>query len=441
MPSPRNQWQELFDRTPGAKRWPALIYVMIGRLVLLTILLVAGTALKGTDDVSFYAFVGLAFVCTIPFSLWLRGNPRTQSGAMSHFVIDVMIVTGIVHYTGGASSQMCLLYPLVILAAGIVVSGRLAVHTAVLSMLLYATLIALELQGALIYRGPSPSPYDHASLVVQHTILRLVMFGFFAAASSYLSNRCGQHTRQLQRLRLIVDFVFDNVSTALLAVERDGRIVLANSAASKLLDIPPESVEKHTLMDFFHDEPPSLDDAAATTRVWRMRRLDGSTFPGAFEASLASFPVGPHAEDGAVEEKERYVIALRDMTQALQLQEKANESIRLQTAVDMATEVAHWVRNPLTAIKVADELVASVLAGGSAEDVDFSNEDLDLVSAMCQIIAQETQRLENRVNSFLNCADQEDRTRLLDVICEAKQWSKRVRPAGGERDEEHPRRR
>ncbi len=411
----------------GPDRHP-LLMLMLGRAVLLLVLLIALSALMGTDAISFYAFVSLAFVLIIPLSLWFRSGRINGEMVGPHFIVDVVVITGIVHFSGGIISQMCLLYPLVILSAGVTESGRLAAKIALLSIILYSTLIILEMQGILIYRGPVADAYASVPAVVQHLTLRIVVFCFFAAASSCLANRCAYQTRRIQGLKALTQLIFDHASVGLLAVRDDGRIVLANQAAERLLGIDRQAICRRFLDDFVPGCTPRLKVPEQFSQIHEMKRSDGTLFPSALSASAAAVPIADDPQDG------RCVIAFWDMTEIVRREDESRESVRIETVMNMAGEIAHWIRNPLTAIKLAEELVSSTVeADGAAVD---STVDASLVTTMCRVIADETRRLEERINYFLKCSRATDRSRLKDIIDEADVWAARIKPLYGDQTSE-----
>ena len=421
-------WHAMVRNDPFGSRWPVIVHVMLGRLVLLTLMLIGLTALAGNDAISFYVFIALAFVVTIPFALWLRGGGNVKTVAPQQFLVDIVVTTGLIHYTGGINSQLFLLYPLVILAAGTMVSGRLALKMALVCIFMYATLVVLEAQQLLAYRGAGAFPYENAAQVGQILMLRIVVFTFFAAASSYLADRCAYQNRQLERLRQEVEFIFDHASVALLAVHPTGKVVLANSAAVKLFGFHSSVPEKWNFADCFVQQPPRLRSGEKSGVGVTMQRGDGTTFQGAYEASDAVFPHGVGAEEsGQAGEQRLFVVAIRDVSEQVQIQLKTNESTRLQTAVNMACEVGHWIRNPLTSIKVAGEFVSSVFKDPPLHGSDLSDKDRELVQSMCQVISDESRRLEEKIDELLRCADQ-DYGKLLDIMAEADTWTGRVKP-------------
>lgn len=416
-------FQSIINRDPIGRKWPLLVQVILGRLVLLGMLLIGLTAMTGKDDSSFYAFIALGFVVNIPLALWLRNDVRVRRAAPQQFLLDIILITGLVHFTGGVNSQLQMLYPLVILTSGVVVSGRLAIKMAILAILMYSILIFVESRSWLPYLGTGEYPYKDMNKVVQDIFMRVLVFAFFAGASGYLADRCAYQNREIAKLKREIEFVFNNVTVALLAVEPNGKLVLVNNAALELFKIPARAWHNFLFKDFFMGNPPELSLTVIKGEVLRMKRADGSEFVGAYEASPAKLPSSDfhYAGEDEGDGHEIFVVAVRDVSKAMQEKNKEEQDAKIKTAVSMASEVGHWIRNPLTSLKVAGEFVGSVFS----KEHDLQSDELEMVSSMCKVISEETLRLEDRVEYLLHCAD-ENQERLADMVAEAEGWQFRT---------------
>ncbi len=405
-------------RSHQQRAWPAFVYVALSRLVLLALLLIIIALTQKQPDWGFYMlFASLAFLSSIPIS-WRYRNARTnQAFSYQYFIVDVLVVTGVVHFTGGIRSQLLLLYPLVILAAGIVGSGKLAVKTAFLSIVLYATLLFLEMESVLVYRGPPPFPYDAANVVMQNLLLRALLFAFFAAAAVFLCSRSKAEETSGGTVDFM-QFIFDHVAAALLAFDQKGNIIIANSAAAKLLGSKPEKLRYKNFFNFFVSNKPDLENTDGIN-MWELRDNEDREFKAAAEISAVQLP-DTYCSESDSTATHGFIAVLWNMTEVNKVQE--SESSRLQVAMDVASEVAHYVRNPLTAIKLADEMMLSLVGNrptSNGKNLNLTSSELSLIASMCQVISDETQELEDRVNNFLNCKDEAERTSLKKLIEDA----------------------
>jgi len=91
----------------------ARLLVISGFLIFLSFVLIQ-------DGIAFFAFIAFAYIITIPYSLWLRNQNRMRRLAPLQFLVDLVFVSGLVYFTGGRGLDfLILLYPLIILSAGI----------------------------------------------------------------------------------------------------------------------------------------------------------------------------------------------------------------------------------------------------------------------------------------------------------------------------------
>ncbi len=237
-----------------------LLRIMAGRLLLLATVLAALAA--GPRHASgVYGIIALAFLLTIPFALWLRRADLARRSTPNQFLLDIVVITGWIHFTGGITSDFCLLYPLVILAAGIVVSGNHAFRIALFAVLVYATLIVLEVGQVLPFPGRPPA-LPPPSVVIQTLMLRILFFLLFAGAVSYLADLCLFRGEELLRYRDLVKVFFNEVSFPLIAFQPgDGTVVLANDAAIRQLLGPGGGTLSGKKINDFLELPLPLDSS------------------------------------------------------------------------------------------------------------------------------------------------------------------------------------
>ncbi|MFW6414612.1 MAG: PAS domain S-box protein [Verrucomicrobiota bacterium] len=420
-------------------RWRNLIYIMVGRLLFLMLLLFAVTMIIRfrEEESAFYVFMAVAFFTTIMFSLWLRHEETLQATAPYQFILDVILITGIVHFTGGVYSELVLLYPLAILVAGIVISGQMAVQVSIMSIFCYATLVVLEYNGVLIYRGSLSSPYPDIATVSQLLLMRILIFSLFTAGVSYLSDKCLVQNRQLSRLRMIGDSILDNLNIPLLSVKEDGTIVKANQAVAALMGESVEGICGNNFTDLFpnENEKPDLINSEDARYLWHLKRADGEMVPITFEANQQSLPpamfgTGKDTDDDTM----IYLVALREMPEPTD-GETEPETDTWQAATGTVTEMAHVLKNPLTAIRGAGELLNNAVDSIFQRSNRITESDWRLVQEMVSVIFQQTNDLDEKVRYYLECAEHHP-AEFEDFIKNADKWSKRVLNSNKENPDE-----
>ncbi len=411
-------------------RHPPLALVMLARLALLALLLVVllGFSDYTLDFLEISLFMGLTFAISLLYTLWMRQDGDYSRQAMCQFAVDAFIITGLVHFTGGAASALSLLYPLLILSAGIIVSGRVAVKTALLSSFLYIILIALEYNDFLPYRGEEPSPYENLASLSQMTMLQVLLFVFFAAVSSYVSDRYLYQSLQLRRLREMTKSTLESVSVPLLAIKNpEGLIKLANPAACRLLKRSESELADSQFSALFAERAPTPREIISEQDcVWCLKKADGTSFPVSLEISkdsLSGAVLSAIHQDS--EDAEVNLVAFQDMSRLMQEEEGIRTTEKTKTAVGMITEMAHVVRNPLTAIRGAGELINAAVEEALSRQHQITEEEFHTLKSMCEIIFDQTRELNSKVEDFMSYADG-DQEKLLDLVAQANLWGERV---------------
>ncbi len=180
-------------------------------------------------------------------------------------------------------------------------------------------------------------------------------------------------------LQALADAAFEAV-----IIHRDGVILTANRAAEGLSGVARGQLIGKRLVDFIAPEavPEVLariakgDDSAYTAAA---RRADGSTYP--CEVQVRTLPV-------QVQGGQARVVALRDISARVQLEEQVRQSQKMEAVGRLAGGVAHDFNNLLSVIMSATSLASDRLAEG-----DPGREDLADVLAAAERAAELTRAL------------------------------------------------
>ncbi len=192
-----------------------------------------------------------------------------------------------------------------------------------------------------------------------------------------------------RRYRLLFESAADAIFILDAEGERPGRIVAANPAAVAMHGYSLEELLTMTIQDL--DAP----DAAREVPE-RLRRImqgehikmemshvkkDGSVFP--VEISAVLFEAGDH----------RYVLAIdRDITERSRVAETLRRAEQFRTTGELATGLAHEIKNPLAGIRVTMEALA--------EETYLAEDDRDLLFK----VVDEIKRIDGLVKGLLNFA-------------------------------------
>ena len=183
----------------------------------------------------------------------------------------------------------------------------------------------------------------------------------------------------VERYRSIVDSAVD----AILVIDGRGRIEAFNHAAERMFGYASAEVagaNVNILMPQpYRDEHDRYMDRYLTTGEKRIigigrevtgRRKDGTTFP-------LHLSVGEMVIDG----EKRFTGILHDLTARVQLESRLREQAALTRLGEMAAVVAHEVKNPLTGIRGAVQIIGSRLPAGG-RDAEVVKEIVSRIDAL-----------------------------------------------------------
>src|SRR5579862_6809347 len=231
--------QSTFDE----RNW--LVWLVRVRIFILTLLLAIELAVAQfspaplpwrlfLSTILFWYSLSLFYVLLLSF--WQEH--RLQ--ASLQVVTDLLMVSLVVHETGGWDSSLNFLYPLVIIVASVLLPRVWAHLVAALAFILYGTVLDLNFYAVV----PSYCT-THPGLKALQGIIFVNLFAFLAVA--YLASLLTAKLRQarvqlkdtsgaLENLQALHENIIHSISSGLITTGLDGRVTLVNAAAQKLLE-------------------------------------------------------------------------------------------------------------------------------------------------------------------------------------------------------------
>ena len=326
---------------------------------------------------------------SILFGVWLLRGRRETRVAAAITTLDVLLITGLVYLTGGAGSIFSFLYGAQILTAALTLGTGAAYYTAAASLACYF-LQALALNVGWL-PPPPDQPLSQYVLSSRDFQLALVsnMVGISAVAllATNLARRAQvagarllEAEQSAARLVRLNDDIVRSIASGLITAGDDGHILGLNRAAREILRDNTGSLLGQPLSTVLPDygakrlsEPPRRAEAIG-------RRADGSEFPMGYTlSSLLDSDGNPSG----------LLLAFQDLTEIKTLREQAERTQRLAALGQLATGLAHEIRNPLSSISGSVEMVRD----GNA----LSGEDARLLG----IVISEVERLNSLVTTML----------------------------------------
>jgi two-component system, NtrC family, sensor histidine kinase PilS len=369
-------------------------YFMLVRLVVLaSFTAVAGVlAWQGNRELSalHHGFVWGTLVVGYCLTLvFLRLLPRVRDldrFAWLQTTTDILLTAVVVQMSGGADSGFVSLYLMAVLGAATMGRVRQTWAAAGTCALIYGATCLLEGLGMLepLSLGPPAPPLSPAEVATACARTLAGLLGV-TVLSSFLDKQLASSTLQVGDLRAMNENILRSLTSGLVGVDNEARVIYWNPAARALLGLRDDDLQQPVATLLPGVEPRLL--AASHS---------GNSGPhGRFELELrtrggAPVHLGLHCSpllDGRGQPIGQ-LINFQDVTRLHELAEQVRRSERLAAVGGLAASVAHEIRNPLAAISGSAELL-----GAAA----LPEEDGRLLS----IIRRESTRLSGLVTDML----------------------------------------
>ena len=374
--------QSTFDE----RNW--LIWLVRVRIFILTLLLAIELAVAqfSPGPVPMRLFITtilLWYSLSLFYVLLLSFWQEHRLQASLQVVTDLIMVSLVVHETGGWDSSLNFLYPLVIIVASVLLPRVWAQLVAALAFILYGTVLELN------YYAVVPSYCTtHPGTKALQAIIFVNLFAFLAVA--YLAGLLTSKLRQvgvqlkdtsgaLESLQALHENIIHSISSGLITTGLDGRITLVNAAAHRLLERTPAELLGAPVHELFLDPLPTVESPQGHGEV----RFEPPTkFRKTVRVRAAALTVPERGDLG-------YVYVLDDLTEIRRLEREVRMQDKLAAVGRLAAAIAHEIRNPLTSIAGS----VSMLSG-----VPEMNEDH---RRLLDIVTRESQRLNSIITDFL----------------------------------------
>lgn len=400
-PMPRPDSQGYF-----ASHWRSLDYFNLYRLTLAMALVIAGTLFGDSElfragaGTRFQGFAYAYLVIAALFVLGIRARwPGFQIQLSAHIFADIVFVMLLMTTSDRLSDAMGLLLVISIASGGLVGSGRLT--------LLYAAMasIALLLQHSFNVLGSNQgldSFFQVGILCAGYFAIGWLAHGLTQRAlrSERLAQQQADELALLNRINAVA---IDHSADGLLALKGDGVIRHANPRALALLGVAAPIKPGITRIEACS---PQL------ARILSKRLKPGSVITlntPAAQLRVRSIPLATPDESR--------VLVLEDQSQA----EQAAQRLKLAALGRLTANIAHEIRNPLSAISHAAQLLR--------EDSHMPEQ-----TKLAKIIENNARRLDRLVEEVLTLNRRDrlnpipyDETSLATLIKELRQ-TEEIRP-------------
>ena len=354
----------------------ALTWLFLYRLVLASLLILAFSFAEETPwlasaghPATARLILGVQAALILVSGLLIGSRWPTQDQQIEIAVfLDIIVYTLLMHLSGGVGTGLGLLLAIAVIAGAILLEGKLS--------LLFASLATLAVITQQIYSELYIG--THAGTYTQAGLLGLTYFAV-ALLVHVLSSRLRETERLAARRKVdIADLsklneeVIRTMSMGVLVIDGDRNLVLLNDAARRMLGIPNAAPG-----DPLFRLSPALRDWFEHERKGR-NPVDSLLQLGFAELRPTLHLLGRDRTNGAM-------IYLRDNRE---MQRQAQE-MKLASLGRLTASIAHNIRNPLSSVTHAMQLLA--------ESDNLGDDDRHLLG----ILRRNALRIDETVNSVL----------------------------------------
>ncbi|HTU41577.1 MAG TPA: ATP-binding protein [Candidatus Aquilonibacter sp.] len=324
----------------------------------------------------FWFTVSLFYVLLLSFWREYRLQASLQ------VLTDLIMVSLVVHETGSWDSSLNVLYPLVIIVAGILLPRVWAHLIAALAFILYGTTLELAYYGIVrSYVTTHPELKALQGLIFVHLSAFMAvayLTGLLAAKLRIVGVQLQNASGALEDLQILHENIIQSISSGLITTGLDGRITLVNSAAQKLLERTSGELLGKSVSPFFLDPLPNGESRSHA----EVRFDTPSTYRKTVRIRVAALNVPDGGTSGCV-------YAMDDLTEVRRLEREVRMQDRLAAVGRLAAAIAHEIRNPLTSIAGSVSMLSAI--------PEMTEEHRHLL----EIVTRESQRLNGIITDFL----------------------------------------
>jgi PAS domain S-box-containing protein len=331
---------------------------------------------------------------------WLGRGQRAILPAL--FLGDLVWISLLVLGSGRPESGFTLFYAMVAFAAGTSLGGWLSV--------VFGLAAGVALVGSVVN---IPGVRMETGWLVGQAGLVLVLGAVSARTRAYVLTReraLASASRALERMRLDTDSIVQNLTSAVLSVDRDGRVVHVNRAAEEILGVTAEEIRGREIADTLATGTRKLADVFARGLATG-ERVDRCEIEIERDGNRVPLGLGSTVFTGKDGNTAGMVVLFQDLSEVKRTEIVARRRDRLAAVGELAAGIAHEIRNSILPISGSVQMLSGELTLDAEQKKLF------------EVVEREMENVERFVSALLRYS-RNDTLRpewvdLRKVACEA----------------------
>jgi len=335
------------------------------------------------EELAVYFIFVFIFLLTLGYLFAMRWVQNYFRYAFAQIVVDIVIESALVYFTGGVESNLVFLYFASILAGSMVLSGEMAVF--------FAAEATILLSGVTIaaYMGWGPeSAGAQAELLKPERLGSVLTFHFAQAVAFFLvAVLSSSLAKRLSTARVFSEEILESIGQGIAAFDSEDTLTFANSELARILGRsaprPGQSAAEALGQMAAGPVGEALLDHGPQLVEIELERSDGATVP----LRIKTVPVS--ADEGGYRGT---IVVMTDLSLERRVEDAMTQAERASAISEMSASIAHEIRNPLASIR------------GAVQEIERSTDLAGPNRSLMDIVVSESDRLDNIISDFLDFA-------------------------------------
>ena len=342
-----------------------------------------------------YFLIALIYFLTFIYIVALKYIKNLFKFAYLQLLIDTIFITAIIYTTGGIESMFSFLYLLNIISGGIILYRYGGMIIASFSSILYGAFLDLSYYGLITplgYRFLYAQEYQSSEIfymiLVNATAFYLVAFlsGFLSEQIQKSRAEVKAKQKDLADLEMLKENIIQNISSGLIALDEDNRIIIFNRGAEEIFNVDSRDAIKKDIGDIIPRIMPYL-------KVHSPHQFSQLSYKGKEDQQIDLLLNISYLKeyDGSNKGK---ILVFQDTTRIREMEQEVKRMEDMAMLGELAAGIAHEIRNPLASISGSIQVLNDSL----------SKEEAHMNRRLMEIVLREVSRLDHLVNDFLQFA-------------------------------------
>lgn len=326
-----------------------------------------------------YFLAVLVFWCVLNliYHILLKISADYMAQSYLQIVLDILMVSLVVYFTGGLDSYFYFLFPITVLVGSIVLSRGGAYLVASLCFIHAGVVLELPFYNLVPFYGLMYPDLKELQFKIAANLAAFLAVAYLASHLTEILHQTGVELKDLQALN---QDIIESLRSGLITTDLNGQILLSNSTAGEILRIPAMALQDKPIESLFPEAALRDRKEFSYPRREVVCRDDGRG------KKFLGLSVAPLSRNG---QTVGYVYNFQDLTQVKQLERELQLQDRMAAIGRMAAAIAHEIRNPLASIAGSVKLFSGM--------VNLDAEEQRLI----KIVLKESERLNSIITDFL----------------------------------------